>query len=292
VSPPLPRAPKVTAVEKTASPSPKKVTPQPIEGRDQLVYDETVASMFSDHEDGFNPPAVLPQVIEEEDEVDIAPAKTGKNLLLSGKSRGGPKKDQRKKKQPSSDSDDKNDWSSKSALKKKTKKGQETETDSDVSESNEVIEKSAKSTKKKGAKNKQESFEANKNDVSKIKKTKKTAEKSNDVAKKSVKKGLTEFDLNKVGTSEMLSKRTMSSLDKRRRTLYEINAVNEEEEIVGVRKSKRVKIDKFSEPVYEYEEVEDFDGNIIRVQHLVAVTKKDYSSKYAQYMISKLNNFD
>ena len=230
--------------------------------------------MFSDNEDAPNPLAILPQVAEEDDEIDTAPAKTGKNLLLSGKPKLVDKSKKAKQQKQSASEDEKEDnakTGKNSDLSERPKRaGRPAKKQRDVSETEEVSERPGRSKKANIGKEN-------------------LAEKPTKVVKTAVKKGLSQRDPNQAGTSDMFHKKSqISSFDKRRRTLYEINAVDEEEDNIGVRKSKRVKIDKFSDPVYEYEEVEDFNGNIIRVQHLVAVTKKDYSSKYAQYMIGKL----
>ncbi len=312
VSPPLARASIIPAVNEQPTPaSPKQTTPPLLEGREQLVYDETVASMFSDNEDAPNPPAILPQVAEEDDEIDTAPAKTGKNLLLSGKPKlvDKSKKANQRKQSASEDevediaktgkNSDLSDKAKKAGRPKKSKQQDRSASEDEVGDIAETGKNSDLSERPKRAgrpAKKQRDVSETEEVSERPGRSKKAnigkenlAEKPTKVVKTAVKKGLSQRDPNQAGTSDMFHKRSqINSFDKRRRTLYEINAVDEEEDNIGVRKSKRVKIDKFSDPVYEYEEVEDFNGNIIRVQHLVAVTKKDYSSKYAQYMIGKL----
>ena len=88
-------------------------------------------------------------------------------------------------------------------------------------------------------------------------------------------------DLNK------MVKRGKNEADHRRKTIYDIEAFKpnvEESEENGPRRSKRTKIDQFSAPIYQFEEMTDYDGKKIIVQQMVGVTKKNYANKYCQLM--------
>lgn len=314
--------------------------------KDQLIYDETVASMFSDNEIEQNPVVdQMPKIVESNTERALetaVPAKSGKDILLSGTSKS--KKSKKKSRISESENDQQTSRTSKNTSSKsshsnrsKTPNQLENPESKSSEEPDELYQRrtrrsndqqtsktskkpSAKSSRSKKSKSPNQSdnsesdksMSENKEPIlpvepyqrrkgrpktqnNKDNNNKENSSNNRQKPKKSKNptQGLSELDQNQPLTSTQsnlngIKLREVNPLDKRRRTVYEL-PVEEKENPDGLRRSKRTKIDKFSAPVYEYEEVKDFNDKIVMVQHLVGVTKKDYSSKYAQYMSGKLN---
>lgn len=278
-----PTLPPVASQRKEPSVSPRKKSkketpplPPPVE--DQLEYDETVGEIFSDTH------VALPQHEPAPEPVDMSLERhkfiqSNKELLLSKKNKkqspevtketkkSKKSKEIRASSQESTQSEGyapQPSSSTKASKQKKSKKSENKENMPKPSKSSVVTKSKQRAVAT--------SDDANDDTVSPQKKLKKSVSKS---------KGLVDRDLNK------MVKRTQNEADIRRRTIYDLEAfkqnVNEFEE-EGPRRSKRVKIDKLSAPVYQFEEITDFSGKTIMVQHLVGVTKKNYPNKYAQLM--------
>lgn len=253
---------------------------------DQLVYDETVGEIFGETHN-----YALPQIDQAPEPVDMSMERrkftqSNKELLLSKKNEN---------KTPESAKETKKNKADK---KSKAARAASQETESEEYTPQPSTSKKASKQKKQSKSNKISDESADKENLPRTSKSSRSPRKqqktvtSDDgdetssprkIIKKSGSrsKGLVDRDMNK------MPKRTQNEADIRRRTIYDLEAFKQnanELEDDGPRRSKRIKIDKLSKPVYSFEEVTDFSGKTIMVQHLVGVTKKNYANKYCQMM--------
>lgn len=84
-------------------------------------------------------------------------------------------------------------------------------------------------------------------------------------------------------------KRPRNQLDYANKTVNKLPlpaAGTESPNPTGLRRSKRIKLDSAYEPVYKYEDAQDFEGNSLQVQTVAGYIDKKYPNKYVELMTS------
>lgn len=112
----------------------------------------------------------------------------------------------------------------------------------------------------------------------------------------SVKKALLKKMMNKPLVKQSKHKDLKSMVKRPRNQLDHVNktvnklplaaAGTESPNPAGLRRSKRIKLDSVYEPVYKYEEAQDFEGNLLQVQTVAGYIDKKYPNKYVELMTS------